>query len=223
VTRPPGAARDVVRRLLASGPTLAGGRLLCVDGPAGSGKTTLAQAVLSLWPAERTSHLVQLDDIYPGWSGLDEAVVRVAALLDALRDGRPGRYRRYDWHAGAEADWCEVEPVDLIVVEGVGAGALDWDRLISVLVWVEAPAELRLARGTARDAALAGRLTPDDALRAHWLQWSLDEQAHFARNRTRARADLLVDGVSGAAVEGAASDGAAVKASDQPTGGRTRE
>ena len=50
---------------------------------------------------------------------------------------------------------------------------------------MEVAPDLRLARGLARDG---------EALRDEWLRWAEREQAHFAADRTRERADVLVDG-----------------------------
>jgi uridine kinase len=184
-------AQDVVRRTLAAPATLGRGRLLCVDGPAGSGKSTLATAILSAVPASVTQAVVHLDDVYPGWSGLAEGVDRVARLLvGPLARDEPGGYRRYDWVAGREAEWHDVSPVDLLVLEGVGAGAVDFAELITTLVWVDAPPQIRLARGMARDRELYG--ASDEAA---WLRWRRDEDILLAAHRTRARADLVVAGV----------------------------
>ncbi len=184
-------AEDVVRRTLAAPATLGRGRLLCVDGPAGSGKSTLAAAVLSALPSSVTHTVVHLDDVYPGWSGLAEGVDRVARLLvEPLARDEPGGYRRYDWVTGAEAEWHDVSPVDLVVLEGVGAGALDYAERITTLVWMDAPSEVRLDRGMARDRELYG--TSDEAA---WLRWRADEDALLTAHRTRERADLVVPGV----------------------------
>ena len=45
-----------------------------------------------------------------------------------------------------------------------------------------------MARGLARDGAGATD---------HWQQWAEDEQVHFERERTRERADLILDGTVG--------------------------
>jgi hypothetical protein len=42
-----------------------------------------------------------------------------------------------------------------------------------------------MARGIERDG---------DAFAPHWEQWAKDEAALFARERTRERADVIVDG-----------------------------
>lgn len=189
-------AEDVVRRTLAAPATLAGGRLLCIDGPAGSGKTTLAAAVVAALPPELSVHVVHLDDVYPGWTGLAEGVDRVRRLLvEPLARGEAGGYRRYDWVAGREAGWHEVTPVDLLVLEGVGAGSADCAVNITTLVWLEAPRDVRLARGLERDVALYGAPPDPDALRQLWRTWMADEDALHARHRTRERADVIVSDV----------------------------
>jgi hypothetical protein len=73
----------------------------------------------------------------------------------------------------------------VLVVEGCGSGARVLADRCSLLVWVEAPQPLRIARGLARDGA---RLEPE------WLRWQQTEAVEFAREGTRDRADVRVDG-----------------------------
>ena len=187
-----GIAAEVIESVLAHAPTLGRGRLVCVDGPAGSGKTTLGaalrRAARDLLAADGTVALVHMDNVYAGWGGLETGMATVASsVVEPLRHGRPGCYRRFDWHAMAFAEEHVVNPVDVLVVEGVGSGAAAYDDAITSLVWVETPAEVRLDRGLARDG---------ERLRNHWLVWREAEDAMFARERTRDRADVVVDGVS---------------------------
>jgi uridine kinase len=187
-----GVAADIIGSLLMQAPTLGRGRLVCVDGPAGSGKTTLAAALRrtarDLLPADGEVALVHMDNVYAGWAGLEAGMATVAtSVVDPLRHGRPGRYRRFDWHAMAFAEERFVSPVDVLVIEGVGSAGAAYDDAITCLVWVETPTDVRLDRGLARDG---------ERMRDHWLRWRDAEQAMFARERTRERADVVVDGVS---------------------------
>jgi len=168
-------------------PTLGETRLLCVDGRAGSGKTTLGRALLTASSELGSARLLHMDDMYEGWSGLgSDLSARIASdLLGPMREDRPGRYRRYDWALERFAEWHSVEPVDTLVLEGVGSGARAYDDAITTLVWVEAPRALRTERGIARDG---------DAVLQKWLTWMDDEDALFARERTRQRATVVVDG-----------------------------
>lgn len=160
---------------------------MCIDGPAGSGKTSFAARLAGRLEADAVrAGTVHLDDLYEGWSGLEGTLWRrlTAQVLEPLRAGTPGRYQRYDWGAGAFADWVDVPVPDVLVLEGCGAArrAAVPDALMTV--WVEAPAELRLARGLERDG---------EAMRDEWTAWTVSEAAHFARERTRARADVRLD------------------------------
>ena len=177
-------APATVLELLAARPaTLGTGRLVCIDGPAGSGKTTLAEAVAQGFDA--ASRLLHMDDMYPGWSGLPRVDEQLDGLLTPLGEGRASSYRRYDWVAGEFAETVPVEPVPLLVLEGVGSGASRFAPLQTVLVWVEAPHDLRMRRGIERDG---------DTFAPYWEQWAADEQVLFTREGTRDRADVHVDG-----------------------------
>lgn len=164
-------------------PRLGAGHLVCVDGPAGSGKTTLAAALA----AAHGWAVVHMDDLYAGWDGLPEVDRRTwTDLVEPLAQGRHGSYRRYDWHAGAYAETHRVAPLDAgtaLVLEGVGAGSSPWADLISALVWLEADPDERMRRGIERDGA---------AFAPHWEAWARAEAAHFAAHRTRERADLVL-------------------------------
>lgn len=167
-------------------PTLGAARLVCLDGPAGSGKTTLGRAVRDAAAELGSVELVGVDDLLDGWGGLADAGRTLEHdVLAPVREGRPGRYRRYDWHAGRFAEVVPVSPVDLVVVEGVGSWRTSYASWVTTLVWVEAPRDLRLARWVARDG---------EALRAHWEAWLTDETALFRREGTRERAEMVVDG-----------------------------
>lgn len=166
--------------------TLGTSRFLCVDGRAGSGKTTLATAIATVAAGHCSTRLVRMDDIYEGWTGLDEVRPRVEEdLVAPLRENRPGRYQRYDWPSRSLAEWHQVAPADLLVLEGVGAGASAYADDITLLVWVDAPGDLRLERGLTRDG---------EPMRAEWLRWMDAEEALYAEELTRERADVIVDG-----------------------------
>ena len=175
---------EVVDHARAHPPRLGSGRLVCIDGPAGSGKTTLAAAVGQLAGAV----VVHMDDLYPGWDGLFDVDEHVLGVVGPLAEGRPGHYRRFDWAAGAYREQHTVEPSPLLVLEGVGAGNGAWRALVTTLVWVEAPADVRLARGMARDG---------ESVRDKWLAWMADEERLHAEQRTREHAHLLFDTATG--------------------------
>lgn len=161
-------------------------RLICVDGPAGSGKTTFAgRLAATLGDA---AHLLHLDDLYAGWTTTGSAARLAAGVLRPLAEGRPGGYHRYDWAAGRfAADVTTVPVPDVLVVEGCGSSRRALDPVTTLRLWVEAPAGLRLTRGLERDGA---------AMAEAWHRWQRAEAALFAAEATRERADLRVDGTA---------------------------
>jgi uridine kinase len=183
-------ARDTYARLaeqvLAAPPRLGGTRLVCVDGPAGSGKTTFAGRLAAAVGAD--AGLLRIDDLYAGWT-LTGSVARLSAgVLRPLAGGRAGSYHRYDWHARRfEAASTPVPVTPVLVVEGCGSCARALDPWVTLRIWVEAPQPLRMARGVARDGA---------DLAEHWQRWQRTEAAVFAAEGTREHADLRVDGAA---------------------------
>jgi uridine kinase len=167
--------------------------VVAVDGPSGSGKTTLATALAHALATDGIpAPVLRLDDVYPGWDGLDDAVPRLLEwVLEPLAAGRPARYRRFDWPSGEYAEWHDVPTAGAaaLVVEGVSSGARACAPYLSLLLWVEAPRDVRFARGVERDG---------EAYRPHWERWARQEDAHFAREHTRERADEILSGTVGA-------------------------
>jgi uridine kinase len=190
--RPLTGFAELAERVRAAPPRLGATRLVCVDGPAGSGKTTFAgRLVAALGPGTAVVHM---EDLYAGWT-LDGAAARLAAgVLRPVAAGRPGSYCRYDWEAGRFVDVPTEVPVpEVLVVEGCGSCPRALDAWTTLRIWVEAPEPLRLARGLARDG---------DHLAGHWRAWQRAEAAEFAGEDTRTRADLRVDGAGAAPAGG---------------------
>jgi uridine kinase len=183
---------DLAAQVLAAPARLGGVRLVGVDGPAGSGKTTFAGRLADALGAD--SELVHLEDLYAGWT-LTGAVPRLSSgVLRPLAEGRCGAYHRYDWAAGRFAAEPTVVPVPrVLVVEGCGSSPRSLDAWTTLRVWVEAPAPLRLSRGLARDG---------EDLAAYWRRWQETEAAHFAAEGTPGRADVRVDGAAAAPAGG---------------------
>jgi uridine kinase len=184
--RPAASAPELAARVLAAPPLLGRTRLVCVDGPAGSGKTTCAERLAGALGAAAV--VLHLDDLYAGWT-MTGSVARLAAgVLRPLAEGRPGAYHRFDWVAGRfDAEPTPVPVADVVVVEGCGSSRRWLDPWTTLRLWVEAPAALRLARGLARDGA---------ALEPEWRRWQRAEAEVFAAEATRRRADVLLDGTA---------------------------
>jgi len=154
--------------------------VLLIDGRSGSGKTELARAVVA---GVAGAQLVRLDDLYPGWGGLDEGSRVVHD--DILASDRP-RWRRWDWGLGRHAEWHELDPLRPLVIEGCGALSRDNRALATFGIWVALDAETRKRRALERDGA---------EYEPHWDEWAAQEDAFLIRENPAAHADVVIDGV----------------------------
>ncbi len=148
--------------------------IFLIDGRSGAGKTELASAMLQ---REQGAQLVRLDDIYPGWGGLDAGSDAVPGILTTLH------WQRWDWSTSQLAEWHELDPDRPIIVEGVGALSRASRPFADRAVWVETDDATRKRRALARD----------DYFAEHWEAWAAQEERFIARENPRALADLIVD------------------------------
>jgi uridine kinase len=164
---------------------VAGGRanaVVLIDGPSGSGKSTLADDLVGAWPTGSVPVLVRLDDIYPGWNGLDAAAAHLTeSVLLPRAAGRPAAWQRWDWAAGRAAEWHPVDPSRPLIVEGCGTLARANVLISDVRVWLEADTAVRKRRALARDGATFGD---------HWEQWQDEWEAYCARETPEHWADI---------------------------------
>lgn len=179
LARPPAPA-------LPSGP-----RVVAVEGRSGAGKSTLAR---SLADAVRRlgagAVVVRLDDLYPGWDGLDPVVPLVVQhVLRPLAGALPIVVPTWDWDGDRPGPARAVRALGpprppVVLLEGAGSGARAAARWLAGVLWVDADPELRRRRALARDGATYA---------PHWDRWSDQEEAYARREHLPARAALVLD------------------------------
>ena len=122
-----------------------------IDGAGGAGKSTLARGISEAF-AGRVS-IIRGDDFYrplkaAQYSDLtpqhayenyfDWQRLRDEALMPS-REGNRARYRRYDWSTDALAEWIEIEPREIVLVEGVFSMRPGLRSLLDVAIFIETP------------------------------------------------------------------------------------
>jgi uridine kinase len=175
------AGQLVLSRAPAAGRT----RVIAVDGRSGAGKTTLVAALHAALGAP----VVSLEYLYGGWDGLERGIdLLVSDVLEPIAHGRAARVPRYDWIAAAwDAPW-RLEPPEVLIVEGAGAGARRAAAYASALIWMEAAASVRKKRALDRDG---------ETFAPYWDAWAAQEDAMLARERTPERANIVIDSTTG--------------------------
>lgn len=183
------------------GPRLGATTLILVDGPAGSGKTTLAGEIAvalggtasagagTFDPAcpvadDAGVQTLHADDMYEGWAGLATLDnVLIGQVLNPLAHDRAGGFRAWDWIASSRGPTIPVPPRPYLVIEGVGVASRAARTHASCVIYLDAPRELRLERGIARDG---------EHMRAEWLRWQEAEESHLEASGVRGAADLVL-------------------------------
>ncbi len=178
---------DIVSRLFMPPAAVVRTKLIVIDGPAGSGKSTFAdQLNHALMQRSATVQIVHLDDLYEGWSGLSNP--KFEAHLESwialpVRYGLPVNHPQYDWETHRFDRWRQVPRAEFLIVEGVGA-------LLSVLadaahgrIWLDAATKTRANRLADRPGP-----APDD----WWPQWRKQEDDYFRQQEPWKSADWVV-------------------------------
>jgi para-aminobenzoate synthetase len=165
----------------------AGGRplLVAIDGRSGAGKTSLALELATLLREHRKVSVFHLEDIYPGWNGLEAGIERyVHTVLAPLRQGLSAEWTRWDWTNHYDGDQHTTAPADVVLLEGVGAAHASARPFLDAVIWVQAPEEARRSRALARDG---------DTYAPFWEQWAAQEAALLRADDPAPVADVLVD------------------------------
>jgi len=163
-----------------------------IDGCGGAGKSTYARAIAG-------ALVIEFDDFYrPSATRLETGDPDIGGnfewrrlrdqVLLPLRRGEEARYQRYDWGADAMAEWRAVAPSGIVIVEGNYSTRDELRDLYDYRIWVEAPREIRLARGLERGGI---------DTRERWLEeWMPEEERYLAAQEPWRFADLVIDGTA---------------------------
>lgn len=143
-----------------------------VAGGSGSGKTTIADAVIETIGGEKISHL-QHDAYYRELDHLDQAertkvnfdhpdsleTELLVAHIEALRRGESIHRPVYDFNTHSRTDdVVVVEPRHVLLVEGILVLAESPLRdLMDLKIYIDTPADLRVVRRLRRDIVERGR------------------------------------------------------------------
>lgn len=151
--------------------------VVLIDGASGSGKSTLGSDLAEAMAAQ----LIHLEDLYPGWDGLEAAS---SQLFDEVLSSPTPRWRGWDWERNVHTHWRSVDPTPPLVVEGSGALSRCNRELATFGIWVELDEPTRKRRALDRDG---------DRYAPHWDRWAAQEEAFAQRERPADLADVTVD------------------------------
>ena len=159
--------------------------LIAIDGPAGSGKTSLANQLSNKLNSATTIHM---DDLYNGWEdALTPTLTRHLEewILDPLTQQATVKYQKFDWTSSEYGSPIEVRDIELLILEGVGAAQEIIRQSADLTIWIEVGPQIGLARVLNRDG---------DQLLPYMLKWQERERAHFLKDQTKENCQIFIDG-----------------------------
>ena len=146
--------------------------LIVVDGRSGSGKTQWAENLAS----ETGFEVLSLDEVYPGWDGLDAGQALVArVLLPQWLECGEVDVPQWDWDRAAYRSVRRLVSHRGLIIEGCGALTAITASRASESVWLEASDDVRYARAMARDG---------ESYRPYWQRWALQEERFLSLHRS---------------------------------------
>lgn len=148
-------------------------KITLIDGRSGAGKSMFAAGLAE----EDGSVLVSIDDVYPGWDGLDAGSWHIYQhLLIPHRAGLRGRYRPWLWEQGRPGEWIDIPRGASLVVEGCGALRRTSAEITENRIWLDQDEEVRRSRALERDGEMYA---------PHWRRWALQEERFLALHHSR--------------------------------------
>jgi len=108
-------------------------------------------------------------------------------VLTPLQMGSETNYLQYNWKTGCLADWRNIRPRSVIIVEGIYTLRPELSRYYDLRLWIECPRDERLKRGLKRDGELARAQWEDD--------WMKEEEKYVASCHPYLQAHKIIQGV----------------------------
>jgi dephospho-CoA kinase len=128
-------------------------------------------------------------DYFISWNSLDIGIDRaISQLFEPLVNNEVARFQARDWigdfFGDSLGDWKEVPKSNYYIFEGISTSRIEYSKYLDTVIWVEAPEEVCIQRGLDRDG---------ENLIEHWKRFKLLEKDFFEKDKTKLRADYIVD------------------------------
>lgn len=163
--------------------------IVTIDGVAGAGKTTLAKFMEEEIRGRASVQVVHMDNLYDGWEDpLGGALShKLKLIVRAHSQSRPHETSIYDWERSSAGATLTILPVDLLILEGVGAGQRSIREFVERKIWIEIEPSHGLQRVLKRDGS---------SIEKEMMRFVEQQRIHFLEEGTRAAADVHLNAVT---------------------------
>lgn len=157
--------------------------IIAIDGPAGAGKTTLAEHLTAALSLKYKCTTLHMDDLYNGWSSpFDHHLTdALAAACNSHQKSEKFSLSFFDWGKGEYGPASEIPQSDLLILEGVGAAQSAIRPYLSTSIWIDIDPSVGLERVITRDG---------EAISEEMQRWLIQQEEHFRDNKTQMSVDF---------------------------------
>ena len=158
--------------------------LIAIDGRAGAGKTTLAASFFEELSADKAVAVIHMDDLYDGWeNALSERLTQtLESIVKSHQKKVAFQIDIFNWQSMSFDSKRVIHPVDVLILEGVGAGQKVVRDAGATLYWLDIDAEVGIQRVLNRDG---------NQIASQMKQWQIAQEIHFLRDKTRENAEHI--------------------------------
>ncbi len=158
--------------------------IILIDGRAGSGKSTFAEALQRqlFRDGESAPRVIHMDNIFEGWDGLalgSDYMVRF--ILQPLARRETASWQDWSWVKNQRSSWREFSGGTPLIVEGCGSLSERSKEHADISIWLEASEETRRERWIQRERHLE-----------KFDFWAAQELDFYAREKSQSLADLVI-------------------------------
>ena len=160
-------------------------KIIVIDGPAGSGKTTLAKSLSGLL---ENCPIIHMDEIYDGWeNALSPKTSQdlVEWIINPLLESRSIEFVKYDWYLEKRIEKVVINLPKVLIIEGVGSSSFEISKHASLKLWIEVNKETGINRVLTRDGL---------QIQEQMKQWQTQESKFFLENNSKEKSDIWIDG-----------------------------
>ena len=160
-------------------------KIIVINGPAGSGKTTLAKSLSGLL---ENCPIIHMDEIYDGWeNALSPKTSQdlVEWIINPLLESRSIEFVKYDWYLEKRIEKVVINLPKVLIIEGVGSSSFEISKYASLKLWIEVTKETGINRVLTRDG---------QQIQEQMKKWQSQESKFFIENNSKENSDIWIDG-----------------------------